>query len=142
MESETKIVGYVSKKVVEELNLKEQIGKAIKMTPSLIEHIAKHSKEYKSVDSSLYTLANLSDIINDPEFIYYNRKNNSIEYYKKQQDYVCAIVKITNKKNLFMASVYPVKKSKIDNRLERQNWENYKKMYNEDEASDKVKQTS
>lgn len=142
MESETKIVGYISKKVVEELNLPEQIGKAIKMTPSLIEHIAKHSKEYKNVDSSLYTLSNLSDIINNPEFIYYNEKNKSIEYYKKQQDYVCAVVKITNKKSLFMASVYPVKKSKIDNRVERQNWEYYLKNYKYDKEEVREKQTS
>lgn len=125
MESESKIMGCVSKKVAEELHLEEQTGKTIKLTPPLFEHIAKHSEEYENVDSCLYTLANLTEIINNPEYTYFNKKNNSIEYYKFLKEYVSVIVKVTNKKNLFIASVYPVKKTKIDNRLERKNWEDY-----------------
>lgn len=120
-----KIIGCVSKKVAEDLHLLEQVGKTIKLTSPLFEHIAKHSEEYISVDSCLYTLSNLFEIINNPEYTYYNKKNNSIEYYKLLKEYVCVIVKVTKKKSLFIASVYPVKKTKIENRMERKNWEEY-----------------
>lgn len=131
-ESNSKIIGYVSKKVCDDLNLEEQIGKSIKMTAPLLEHIAKHSEEYESVESCLYTISNVSDIINDPDYIYFNNKNNSIEFYKYLKEYVSVVVKVTNKKNLYIASIYPVKKSKIDNRMEKKAWDKYVAIDEED----------
>lgn len=127
-ESESKIVGNINKKVCDDLHLKEQLGKPIKMAPTLLEHIAKHSVEYENVDSCLYTLSNISDILNNPDYIYYNETNKSIEYYKFLKEYVSVVVKVTNKKSLFIASIYPVKKAKIDNRMEKKAWKKYVKI--------------
>lgn len=70
----SKLVGYVNNKVAEDLNLYNQIWKPIKLTQPLFEHIAKHSNEYKDVDSCIYTLSNLSDIISSPDFVFHNKK--------------------------------------------------------------------
>ena len=127
----SKKIGYVTKKVAEELNLPDQIWKPIKITPALFEHIAKHSEEYKNAGSCLYTLENLSNIVDEPNYVFYNKRNKSIEYYKFLQEYVSLIVKVTNKKNLYVASVYPVKKIKIENRLEKKKLEQNKQLEDE-----------
>ena len=70
----TKIIGYISKQVSDDLNLHDQIGKPIVLTTSLFEHITKHNEEYESVDSYLYTLTNFSEVVNNPEYIFQWKK--------------------------------------------------------------------
>lgn len=69
-ESISKLIGYVDKKVAEDLNLYSPVWKPIKLTQPLCEHIAKHSSEYKDV-GAVYTLANLSGIIATLNFCFF-----------------------------------------------------------------------
>ncbi len=131
-----KILGYISKKVGIEHEKIEQIGKAIKMTPHLLEHVAPHIPEFINVESYLFTLSHLTDVLNNPDMTYYNKRNNSIEYYKMLQENVCVVVKLSNKNNLFLASFYPVKQTKIKNRADRKSWEEY--VLTEEEAKEKI----
>jgi len=124
-EANFKILGYISKKIGNEHEKNEQIGKAIKMTPDLLKHVAPHIPEFINIESYLFTLSHLSDVLNAPDVTYYNKKNNSIEYYKFLQEHVCVVVKLSNKNSLFLGSFYPVKESKIKNRIDRMNWEEY-----------------
>ncbi len=136
-EGNFKVLGYVSKKVGQEHGKPEQIGKAIKMTSNLLKHVSPHISEFINIESYLFTLSHLTDVLNSPDVTYYNKKNNSFEYYKYLKEYVCVIVKISNKNSLFLGSFYPVKETKIKNRIDRMNWEDF--VLSEEEAKEKSK---
>ena len=61
----------------------------------------------------------IEDVINNPDFVFYNVLKNGIEYYKKLIEDVVVIVTPTKKRKLYISSIYPVDKSKILNRIIR-----------------------
>ncbi len=65
---------------------------------------------------------NIDKIISKPYFVYFDKSKNSLRYYKYIDGYVCAIVKLTKKRELYVATVYPINKNKID-RLKQQDKE-------------------
>ena len=79
-------------------------------------HISKHIKEFISIDGYNYTISNISKIIKIPDFVYYNKNKNSLLYFKKLYENICVVVKLNLRKNkdIYVASVYPVNKRKIE----------------------------
>lgn len=111
-----KIVGRISDDVVEKYKLYDYRNKEIVQSLDLYVHVAKHAKEFESVDSFNHTLSNISEIIENPYFVYYNPSKNSLLYFKEIDENVCAVVKLNLRKNKdsYVATVYPVSKNKID----------------------------
>ncbi len=56
---------------------------------------------------------NINEIINNPYYIEYDEKKQSLKYYGKIEQYVCVVVKL-DKKGPFVSTVYPQGKTKID----------------------------
>lgn len=115
-----KVVGYISDDIAKKWLLDDCKGKAIIQSLDLYVHIAKHAKEYKSIESVNYTIEHISDVINDPDYVFYNEETKGIEYYKKLLENVSVVVQTSNKRDLYIASVYPVTEIKIDNRKNKE----------------------
>ena len=110
-----KIVGRISKEVAEKYNLYEFEGQEIIQSLDLYAHTVKHVKEFQSIDSYNNTLLNIEEILKNPIFVYYDRAKRSLQYFCEIDEDVCAVVKLKIKKNdeNYVATVYPVNKSKI-----------------------------
>lgn len=113
MGNTSKLVGYILEQAIVLPELQEHLNKPIFQSLKLYKHTAKHTEEFKNVDSFNKTMANITKIISDPYFIYYDKEKQSLRYYKQLDEFVCVIVKLTPKRNLFVFTVYPVSESKI-----------------------------
>lgn len=116
-----KIVGRISDDVVEKYKLYDYRDKEIVQSLDLYVHVAKHAKEFKSVDSFNHTLSSISEIISNPYFVYYDPSRNSLLYFKEIDESVCTVVKLNLRKNkdTYVATVYPISKSKIEKYIEQ-----------------------
>ena len=59
---------------------------------------------------------NIHNIIKKPDYYFYNKKTNGLEYYKKISYNLCVVVRINPGKVLKVRSWYPPNKNKIANR--------------------------
>lgn len=118
-----KVMGKISKEIATKWYLDERKYKLILQEAGLFKHIAHHAQEYKSIESLNYTMKHIDSIINNPDYVFYNISKNGIEYYKKLIENVLVVVKPTNKRELFISSVYPVSDLKIANRKNREKTE-------------------
>lgn len=111
-----KIVGKISHEVAEKYNLYEFENQEIVQSLDLYAHVLKHIKEFDSVDSYNNAILNIEKIIKDPYFVYYDRERKSLQYFKEIDENVCAVVKLKlrEKDDNYVATVYPVSKNKID----------------------------
>lgn len=121
----TKKLGVVDGKYIKEFKLDKHKDKPITQSLDLYIHIQKHIKQFKDVDSYNHTILNIDKIISQPYFVYYDREKNSLRYYKCIDEYVCAIVKLTNKRELYVATIYPVNKKTIDKLEQKQLLDKY-----------------
>lgn len=115
-----KIVGRISDEVVEKYKLYDYRNKEIIQSLDLYLHVAKHVPEFESVDSYNNVMSNISEIISEPLFVYYEPKRNSLLYFKEIDENVCVVVKLALRKNKdnFVATVYPISKNKINKYIE------------------------
>ena len=118
-----KIMGIVTKNIAEKWYLDEQKNKTILQEADIFKHIAPHAEQYESIESLNYTMEHMSDVINKPDFVFYNVSKNGIEYYKKLMENVVVVVTPSKKRELYISSVYPVDDIKIANRRNRENSE-------------------
>lgn len=116
-----KIVGKISDDIVEKYHLYEYRNKEIIQSLDLYIHVAKHAKEFESVDSYNHTLNSIPEIISNPFFVYYDPHKNSLSYFKKIDENVCAVVKLNLRKNKdnYVATVYPISKHKVERLIEQ-----------------------
>lgn len=110
----TKIVGYVDKKIAYDNNIIEYAEKDIVQSTKLDIHTNKYAADFFSIDSYHNTLININEIIKNPYYVEYDSKKDSLKYYGKVDQYVCVIVKIKEKKELYISTFYPQSKEKID----------------------------
>ncbi len=110
-----KKVGTISDEVVERYKLYEYRNANIMQPLSLYIHIAKHVKEFLSVDSFNNTIANIPQIIKEPSFVYHDSNRKSLLYFKEIDETVCVVVKLNLRKNKnpYVATIYPVNERKI-----------------------------
>lgn len=111
-----KVVGRLSKEVINEHSLDEFECVDVIQELGLYLHISKHATQFESVDNYNEAINNIPSIISSPEFVVYNKKNNSLEHYKKLSENVCVVVKITNNNELYVASLYPVKHERYESK--------------------------
>lgn len=117
----TKVVGKISDDIVEKYKLYDYRNRKIVQSLDLYAHIYKHLNEFKSIDSYNHTISNITDIINDPRFVYYDKERNSLLYFKKIDENVCTVVKLNLRKNkdIYISTVYPVSEKKIQKYIEQ-----------------------
>lgn len=112
----SKIVGRISHDVASKYDLYEYEGKEIIQSLDLYIHIQKHIHEFESVDSYSNSVFNIEKIISDPYFVYYDKKKESLLYYKKIDEFTCVVVKLTLRRNkdIYVSTMYPVSEEKIE----------------------------
>lgn len=111
-----KIVGFIDKNLCKKWCLEDYSERPIIQSLGLYVHIAKHASEFISVDSFNYTIDHINDVIIEPDYVYYNQECNSLEYYKRLMENVCVIVKLNNKRELYVGSLFPATENKINGR--------------------------
>ena len=111
-----KIVGRISEEVVEKYKLYDYRNKEIVQSLDLYVHVAKHAKEFQSVDSFNHALSSISEIISNPYFVYHDSSRSSLLYFKVVDENVCVVVKLNLRKNKdsYVATIYPISNNKID----------------------------
>lgn len=110
----TKIVGYISKQIAVKNDIKEYIDKEILQSTKLDIHTNKHASDFITLDSYHNTLMNIDKIIKDPYYVEYDSDRDSLKYYGKLNQYVCVVVKIKEKREIYVSTFYPQSKEKID----------------------------
>ena len=91
---------------------KEIIGKDVVLYSNQASHLEKHKNEFINNDSYIQSRNNIKDILIQPEFISIDNKNNSLLFIKKMIDNTLVAVRITNKKELKVRTMYPINESK------------------------------
>lgn len=122
-----KVIGLLSENIAMECGLEKHANKKIVQYEGLLKHIAKHEKEYISIESCECALNNISTVIKNPDFVFYNKETHGLEFYKSLIEKVCVVVQIVDKRELYVASVYPVTEKKITNRKYKQAYDKYVK---------------
>lgn len=123
-----RILGEVSNEVVEKWQLYEYKNKKIVMYPEAKEHSKdRHINDYKSVDDYYYVMDSLEEIINNPDYVFYDKSKAGLEYYKNIRGNILVAIRVIPGKELKVRSVYPVEQEKINNRRKK---EMDMKMYN------------
>ena len=56
-------------------------------------------------------------IINNPDYVGYNKNNNSIEYIKRIDELTLVAIRIKQKGDLFLRSLYPISQIKLNNKI-------------------------
>lgn len=123
-----RILGEVSNEVVEKWQLYEYKSKKIVIYPEAKEHSKdRHINDYKSVDDYYYVMDSLEEIINNPDYVFYDKSKAGLEYYKNIRGNILVAIRVVPGKELKVRSVYPVEQEKINNRRKK---EMDMKMYN------------
>ena len=116
-----KIVGRISEEWIERYKLYDYYGVEIIQSLDLYLHVAKHVKEFESVDSYNHTMSSIPKIISEPDFVYYDPNRKSLLYFKKIDENVCVVVKLNLRKNkdTYVATIYPISENKIQKYIEQ-----------------------
>ena len=66
-------------------------------------------------------MSQIPSIISTPLFVYYDPHRNSLLYFKEIDENVCAVVKLSLRKNkdTYVATVYPISRNKIQKYIEQ-----------------------
>jgi len=114
-------VGVLSKVIVKKYKLYEHLDKDILVYDDRIKHVKnRHLKEFKNVENIMYAYQNIPMIIASPDYVFLNKKNNSLEYYKKLKENFCVVVRINKGTVLKVKSWYLVTDNKIKNRKKQE----------------------
>ena len=105
-------IGELKQDIINILDL--QINpRSIKFGYDRIEHCKRHLNDFKNIHSYNKSIEHIPEIINTPDYVGFNIKNNSIEYIKKIDDLTLVAVRLKQKDDLFLRSIYPITESKL-----------------------------
>lgn len=107
-------IGRLTQDIINILDL-DIVPCNIKFGYDRIEHCRQHINDFKSIKSFNNSMTHIPEIINNPDYIGFNVNNNSIEYIKKIDDLTLVAVRLKQKDDLFLRSVYPITESKLQN---------------------------
>ena len=116
-----RVLGEITKDVVEQWGLKEHQGKKIVMYYDRREHYKqRHLKDFENESNYYFVMDSLEEIIKSPDYVFYNEITLGLEYYKKLNENILIAVRISDGKELKVRSVYPVSQNKIENRKKKE----------------------
>lgn len=109
-------IGELHKKIIDllQLNMKPR---NIKMGYDRISHCNKHKNDFNSEQSYNKSIESIPIIIEKPDYVGYNKKNDSIEYIKRIDELTLVAVRLKTKGDLFLRSVYPISEIKLKNKI-------------------------
>lgn len=120
------VVGEVTEEMAELVDF-NYTGK-VYMAPGFRKHIKKHKKDLE--DEILENLTEyISDIIKTPEYIgsHPKKRGTSIELIKEYNRHLLVAIEVDlNKDYIYVASLYPITKGKLNNRLHSGRFKEYK----------------
>lgn len=106
-------IGYITPLVERILGLSSLSDRTIYIGPSNIQHmLTSHPNDYKKYGNKI------ADIINSPDYVGLNPKDNSIEYvkeYKIDNEYVKVAVRVSNSGRFFARSLYILNNNRVNN---------------------------
>ena len=116
-----RILGKVSSEVVQKWQLKEYENKKIVMYPEAKEHSKdKHINDYHCEEDYYFVMDSLEQIINEPDYVFYDKSKSGLEYYKNIRGNILVAVRVIPGKELKVRSIYPVSQEKIENRKRKE----------------------
>ncbi len=114
-------VGRVSRSITDQWNIPEQFNKPIVKGKNWEKtHGSKHKFEFKSEYSFNRAIKSIPNIIKDPDYVFYNKEENGLEYYKNIEEGVTLVVRTTKKNVLYLATIYPSSATKLANRKNKE----------------------
>ena len=123
-----RVLGKVSKEIAENWDINEHKNKKIVIYEEAIKHsMERHIDDYETIEDYYYVMNSLEKIINNPDYVFYDKSKKGLEYYKQLKSDILVAVRVNNGKELKVKSVYPVKRSKVENRKKK---EEEMKLYN------------
>ncbi len=112
-----KKIGVINKRIIELLNLNINENTPILLGKGNIDHIKqKHPQDYEKY------FKYISVIVNNPDYVGINKKNNSIEYvkeFKVNNAYVKVAVRVSTKGTFFARSLYTLNNNRVKNFIEK-----------------------
>ena len=116
-----RVLGKITKKIVEQWNLWEHQNKKIVLYPDRKEHSKeRHVQDFETEEDYYFVMDSLEEIIQSPDYVYYNKDTLGLEYYKNLNRNILVAVRISKGTKLKVGSVYPVSKTKIGNRKKKE----------------------
>lgn len=109
-------IGELTNKVIDILKLEKRPCN-IKFAYDRIAHCESHKKDFKSEQSYNKSMEAIPLIINNPDYVGYNKNNNSIEYIKRIDELTLVAIRIKQKGDLFLRSLYPISQIKLNNKI-------------------------
>ena len=111
------ILGKVEKEIAIKCGIPEYAGKKIVLYPNDKRHCEKrHLQDFANKKHFYYTMSNLDYIIANPDFVYYNAKNDILEYYKNIGQDISIRIRVENGPELRIKTFFPVEEDKIEER--------------------------
>lgn len=109
-------VGELTNRIIDILEL-EGNPRNIKFAYDRIAHCENHKKDFKNEQSYNKSMQNIPLILNNPDYVGYNKNNNSIEYIKRIDELTLVAIRIKQKGDLFLRSIYPISEVKLKNKI-------------------------
>lgn len=112
-----KYLGILKPEIADYWNISEHKNKPIVVFDDRINHVIdNHLNDFNGKVNILNIYNNLDKIIKTPDYVFYNKKNKGLEYYKYLNNNICVAVRINSGKVLKVRSWYPANANKINNR--------------------------
>ena len=123
-----RVLGEISDDIVTNWDLYDHKNKKIVLYPEAKEHSKnKHLNQYDKEEDYYFVMESLEEIIQKPDYVFYDKSKKGLEYYKNLRGNILVAVRIDQGKELRVRSVYPVEQEKINNRKKK---EQQMKLYN------------
>lgn len=119
-------ITIVSTKVGIDCNRPDLVGKSIVIYDNDKKHCYKrHYSEFENPRDFSFIMKNLDYVINQCDFVLYNDKNNSLEYYKKLKNNISIRVKVENSKELKIKTFFILSDEKYELKRNRMAYNKY-----------------
>lgn len=106
-------VGTLNSKVISLLGLHSNEMKIV-IGKDKLKYIEKHKHKFKNNDEYIRHIESLPDIIENPDFVGLHPSGDSIEYIKQIDEILLIAVRIRNQGKLWIKSVFPITKDKLE----------------------------
>lgn len=119
---EFEYVGKLNPELANYWNIPEHANKPIVIYEDRKQHVIdRHLNDFGSVERIDYVYNKLRTIIKKPEYTFYNKKTNGIEFYKRINDEIVVAVQLSFGSTLKIKSFYPANLNKLINRQNKEN---------------------
>ena len=109
-------IGKLNENIINMLGLQIN-NKNIKIGYDRISHCEKHKKDFISEQSYNKSMEAIPLIIQQPDYVGYNHKNDGIEYIKRIDELTLVAVRLKQNGDLYFKSIYPISEVKLKNKI-------------------------